>query len=128
VIQQFGSLRMVCGLSQEAAMTSLNVASGNLVGRAFDCVFDNFVPRLTFASPTELQVQARLGDRYIDELVPVDVSEVRPSVFIVSWVEDSGNFIVQLQDHENGVVHNHARLADGQVFRMAGRLQPVQPM
>lgn len=108
-------------------MTAISTTPAALLGRSFDCVFDAFVPRLTFQSENELRVQARLGELDIDQVVPVEVAGVRPSVFIVTWVEDNGNFIVQLQDHENGVVHNHARLADGQVFRAAGQLRPVGP-
>ena len=106
-------------------MTAANISPDALVGQTFDCVFDAFVPRLTFKSTGQLRVQALIGGVEIDQLVPVELTGVRPNVFIVSWVEDNGNFIVQLQDHENGVVHNHARLADGQVFRAEGRLQPV---
>lgn len=107
------------------AMTSISPAA--LVGQTFDCVFGAFVPRLTFKSTEQLRVQALIGGTEIDQVVPVELTGVRPNVFIVSWVEDNGNFIVQLQDHENGVVHNHARLADGQVFRAEGKLQPVRP-
>jgi hypothetical protein len=106
-------------------MTSTSAAPARLAGRAFDCIFDGFVPRLTFRPEGDLRVQARLGDVDVDQTVAVNVTEVRPSVMLVGWVEDNGNFVVQLQDHENGIVHNHARLADGQVFRMAGRLQSV---
>jgi hypothetical protein len=106
-------------------MTATSISPAALVGRIFDCDFGSFVPRLTFQSPRELRVQAKLGDMDIDQVVPAEVIGVRPDVFIVSWVEDNGNFIVQLQDHRNGVVHNHARLADGQVFRAEGRLQPI---
>lgn len=108
-------------------MTATNTSPAVLVGRTFDCMFDAFVPRLTFNSLAELRVQATIGGAEIDQVVPVELTGVRPDVFIVSWVEDNGNFIVQLQDHENGVVHNHARLANGQVFRAKGRLQPVPP-
>ncbi len=102
--------------------------SPTLVGQSFDCVFDAFTPRLTFHPDDRLRVQATIGDIRIDQTVEVDVAAVRPNVFVVSWVEDSGNFIVQLQDHENGVVHNHARLADGQIFRAAGPLRPIRPV
>ncbi|MEQ1944742.1 hypothetical protein ABMA32_20175 [Mesorhizobium sp. VNQ89] len=105
----------------EATVTS----PAGLVGKTFDCDFGSFVPRLTFRTADEIRVQAKLGDVNIDQTVRADVSGVRQDVFIVSWVEDNGNFVVQLQDHANGVVHNHARLADGQVFRAEGRLQPV---
>ena len=108
-------------------MTATNISPDKLVGQTFDCVFGGFVPRLTFKSTQELRVQALIGGAEIDQVVPMELAGVRPNVFIVSWVEDNGNFIVQLQDHENGVVHNHARLADGQLFRAEGRLQPVLP-
>jgi len=106
-------------------MTATKVSPAALVGRTFDCDFGSFVPRLTFRSGEELRVQAKLGDMDIDQMVKAEVAGVRPDLFIVSWVEDNGNFIVQLQDHANGVVYNHARLADGHVFRAEGRLQPV---
>ena len=106
-------------------MTATSISPDGLVGQTFDCVFGAFVPRLTFKSTGQLRVQALIGDAEIDQVVAVELTGVRPNVFIVSWVEDNGNFIVQLQDHENGVVHNHARLADGQVFRAEGRLQSV---
>ena len=107
-------------------MSDLQSATATLVGQSFNCNFGSFVPQLTFRAGQELHVKATIGEIEIDQVVPVEVSSVRPEVFIVSWVEDNGNFIVQLQDHEQGVVHNHARLADGQVFRAIGRLEPVQ--
>ncbi|WP_457938787.1 MoaF-related domain-containing protein [Mesorhizobium sp. 10J20-29] len=103
-------------------MNALN-AVPTLVGQSFDCVFDAFTPRLTFHPDDRIRVEATISGTRIDQIVQVEVAMVRPNVFVVSWVEDNGNFIVQLQDHENGIVHNHARLADGQVFRAAGRLQ-----
>ncbi|HEY6633678.1 MAG TPA: hypothetical protein VIZ90_19660 [Rhizobiaceae bacterium] len=106
-------------------MTATKTSPATLVGQTFDCDFGSFVPRLTFRPGAELRVQAKLGDIDIDQLVKAEIEGLRPDLFIVSWVEDNGNFIVQLQDHENGVVHNHARLADGQVFRAEGKLRPV---
>jgi hypothetical protein len=83
------------------------------------------VPRLTVLSPTELRVQATIGATEIDEVVKNEVTSLRPGLFIMSWTEQSGNFIVQVQDHENRVVHNYARLADGQLFCAQGAIQPV---
>ncbi|TKB29782.1 MAG: hypothetical protein E5W81_33585 [Mesorhizobium sp.] len=54
-----------------------------------------------------------------------DLTGVRPDLFIMSWTEQSGNFVVQVQDHENKVVHNYARLADGQLFCAQGIIRPV---
>ena len=106
-------------------MAANNISTDTLIGQTFDYFFGGFVPRLTLKSTQELGVQALIGGAEIDQLVPVELTGVRGNVFIVSWVEDNGNFTVQLQDHENGVVHNHARLADGRAFRAEGQLQPV---
>ena len=106
-------------------MTVMTTSPAGLVGQTFDCVFGGFVPRLTFESTEQVRVQAKIGDVDIDQVVPAEITGVRPDVFIVAWVEDNGNFIVQLQDHGKGVVHNHARLADGQIFRAEGKLERV---
>ena len=106
-------------------MATTNGAPTSLVGKTFDCAFGPFVPRLTVLSPTELRVQATIGATEIDEVVKSDLTGVRPGLFIMSWTEQSGNFVVQVQDHENKVVHNYARLADGQLFCAQGAIQPV---
>ena len=106
-------------------MAAINGDATSLVGRSFDCVFGPFVPRLTVLSPTELRVQATIGVTEVDEVVRSDLTGVRPGVVIMSWTEQSGNFVVQVQDHENKVVHNYARLADGQLFCARGAIQPV---
>lgn len=97
------------------------MADHMLSGRAFDL----FVPRLSFLSDSEARLEARIGPNIIDEVIAVEVATVRPDVYVVSWVEGSGNFIVQLQDHANGVVHNRARLADGQIFSATGTIRRV---
>ena len=106
-------------------MAATNGAPTSLVEKTFDCAFGPFVPRLTVLSPTELRVRATIGATEIDEVVRSDVTGVRPGLFIMSWTERSGNFVVQVQDHENEVVHNYARLADGRLFCALGAIQPV---
>lgn len=72
-----------------------------------------------------MRLQAQIGPDTVDEIVKVDVRPIRPEVFLVTWSESSGNYIVQLQDYQNGVVHNRARLADGQLFEVEGTLRAV---
>lgn len=100
-------------------------APATLVGKTFDCDFGAFVPRLTVLSPTELRVRATVGDCEIDEVVTSDLAALRPGLFVMHWTEQNGTFVVQVQDHESGLVHNYARLADGQQLRMQGAIQPV---
>lgn len=95
-----------------------------LAGRSVDCDFGAFAPRLTFGA-SGLRVQATIYETKIDEVVDASVTTVRPHVFSMSWLEKSGNFIVQVQDHENGIVHNYARLVSGDLFCAKGALRPV---
>lgn len=106
-------------------MTTTFESSTSLIGKRFDCMFGTFVPRLTVLSATELRVQATIGANEIDEVVKSDMKVVRPGVIVMSWTEQSGNFIVQVQDYEGGIVHNYARLADGQMFCAQGAIEPI---
>ena len=102
------------------------MSAETLAGRAFDLDLGPFVPRLSFISDKQARLQATIGPTVVDEIIAVDVATIRPDVHVVSWVESSGNFIVQLQDHANGVVHNRARLADGQLFNATGTIRPAE--
>lgn len=106
-------------------MQATDIAPASLVGQTFDCAFGQFVPRLTVRSTTELRVQALIGDVEVDEIVKAALTGVRPNLVMMSWTEQSGTFVVQLQDHENGIVHNCDRLPDGQIFNAQGTLTPV---
>ncbi|WP_167434455.1 MoaF-related domain-containing protein [Mesorhizobium helmanticense] len=106
-------------------MTGFSVDPTSLVGKTFDCSFGAFVPRLTVLSPNELRVQATIGSTEIDEVVSSTLTGVRPGLFVMSWTEQSGTFVVQIQDHENDIVHNYARLADGGLFCAQGAIQPA---
>ena len=101
------------------------MSSSSLTGRSFDVDLGPFVPRFSFLSDEKMHLQARIGPTIVDEVVAVHVASVRPNVFVVAWTEASGNFVVQVQDHDTGIVHNHARLADGQVFQAQGAIKPV---
>jgi hypothetical protein len=96
-----------------------------LNGRSFDVDLGPFIPRLTFLAEDKMRLQAQIGPATVDEVIPVDVRDIRPDVFLVSWQETNGNYIVQLQDHQNGVVHNRARLADGNLFEVEGTIRPA---
>lgn len=95
-----------------------------LAGRSIDCVFDAFTPRLTFGA-AGLRVELKLPNFEMDEIVAAEVRSIRPEVFAVNWTEPNGNFIVQVQDYANNVVHNYARLADGQQLCVTGAIRPV---
>jgi hypothetical protein len=101
------------------------MSHASLAGRAIDVDLGPFVPRLTFLPDSRMRLQAQIGPDTVDEIVAVDVRSIRPEVFLVAWSESSGNYIVQLQDYQNGVVHNRARLADGTLFEVEATMKPV---
>lgn len=96
-----------------------------LAGRAIDVDLGPFVAHLNFLDDSRVRIQAQIGAHTIDDTVPANVTLVEDDVFIVSWLETSGNYIVQLQDYQNGVVHNRARLADGSLFEVKATMQIV---
>ena len=123
--RQQAACAVVAIITLEDVMAESIDAPLSLVGKTFDCAFGEFVPRLTVLSPTELRVQATIGGTEIDNVVAHEMTAVRPGVVIMNWTEPSGIFVVQIQDHENSIVHNYARLADGQLFRAQGSIRSV---
>jgi len=101
------------------------MTSQQLIGRAFIVDLGAFIPRLTFVGDGRMRVQADLGAQTVDEVVDVDVVELAPRLLMISWTESSGVFVVQVQDHAAGHVHNRARLPNGDVFRAEGALSAV---
>lgn len=98
------------------------MTSQQLTGRAFTVDLGAFIPRLTFVGDGRMRVEADLGTQRVDEVVDVDVVELAPRLLMVSWTESSGVFVVQVQDHAAGRVHNRARLPNGDVVRAEGAL------
>ncbi len=93
-------------------------------GRAFECDFGMFTPRMTFG-PNGLHLRATLGDIEIDETVEVSVKAIRPRLYALHWVESSGTFVVHTHDHETMHVHSFARLPDGQILVVEGKMRQV---
>ena len=98
------------------------MSNPQLTGRAFTIDLGVYIPKLTFVGDGRMRVEADLGAQTIDELVDVVVIELAPRLVMVSWTESSGVFVVQVQDHAAGRVHNRARLPNGDVFRAEGAL------
>lgn len=72
-----------------------------------------------------MRLEARIRLASIDEIVNVDVRSIRVDLFLMTCKESSGNDVVQLQDHQNGVVHNRARRADGNLFEVDETIHPA---
>ena len=97
--------------------------SNPLKGRSFEVDLGPFAPRLTFIDDNQMRLQAQIGPTTVDEVLAADVTTLRPNLYVVTWTESGGNFIVQVQDHDSGTVINRARLADGQMFNVTGTIR-----
>lgn len=55
------------------------------------------------------------------ETVAIELTEIRPGVFLNSWVEASGATVSHLEDFETGTVHSNVSI-DGQIYRFNGTI------
>ena len=58
------------------------------------------------------------------ETVAIELTEIRPGVYLNSWVEASGATVSHLEDFETGTVHSNVSI-DGQIHRFRGRITPL---
>lgn len=56
------------------------------------------------------------------EKVDISLTELRNELFMVSWKENSGKTIVQIQDFENSTVHSNITLPNGMLISIKGTL------
>lgn len=95
------------------------------IGRSFDCRFGGFVPRLVYLGETQLQLDVPAADGATRQQVAVEVTEVRPDMFMLSWIEADGTVVVHVQDFAAMAVFGHARLPDGTLVRSRGTIEWV---
>ena len=61
----------------------------------------------------------------ISETVEIEMTEIRPQLFIVTWQEKNGNTVMQVQDYEKGIVHSNWTLPNGEFIHQKGTLKAV---
>jgi len=95
------------------------------IGRAFDCRFGAFAPRLEFLSATQLQLDVPGAGGVTRQVVNTEVTRISAGAYMLSWIEADGTTVVHVQDFNNGVVFSHARLPDGSLLRVRGPIEWV---
>lgn len=60
-----------------------------------------------------------------EETVALDIVQVRPNVFLVSWEEAAGITVVHVEDFENLQFHSRATLPGGRLMRTSGAMRRV---
>ncbi len=96
------------------------------VGMQIDVTYPEFKVRLTLMSDAQLKFDIEEGPFAHSEVVDIQVVALGNGMFAISWVEESGATIVNVQDYDRGLIHSFARLADGQFLRMAGTFAVVR--
>jgi hypothetical protein len=58
--------------------------------------------------------------------VDIDVTPIRPDVFLVSWQEPSGRVVVHVEDYGHMLVYSTFNEPDGRVFRFRAPIKKLK--
>lgn len=97
------------------------------VGLEMDVSYPNFQVSLTLLSTSRLKFEISEGPFARIETVESQVIPLGNGIFAVSWQEQDGATVVNVQDYDRGVIHSFATLPDGQFLRMTGTLSIKRP-
>lgn len=75
---------------------------------------------LTLLSETQLRFEIKEGPFARIETVDIHVVPLGNSLFAVSWQEQDGATVTNVQDYDRCLIHSHATLPHGQFMRMTG--------
>ncbi|WP_343315452.1 nuclear transport factor 2 family protein [Brucella sp. BE17] len=97
------------------------------VGQEMDVTYPNFKASLTLRSLTEMSFVIAEGPFAHSETVAIEVFPLGNSIFAVSWKEESGATVTNVQNYDRGIVHSFVTLADGELLRMTGQIVVTNP-
>lgn len=60
----------------------------------------------------------------IVETVAITLTQLRPRLFVLTWKEQNGNTVTQIQDHKEGFVYNNWTTPAGELISERGTLKP----
>jgi predicted SnoaL-like aldol condensation-catalyzing enzyme len=90
------------------------------VGQEMQVSYPAFTVHLTLVSTTKLSFVIEEGPYAHSETVDIEVSPLGNGVFAISWKEESGVTVVNIQDYDRCEVHSFVTLPDGNFWRMTG--------
>ncbi len=97
------------------------------VGLELDVAYPEFQVSLTLLSLEQMKFEIRTGPFARTEVVDIHVVPLGNSLFAVSWQEQSGATVTNVQDYDRGLVHSHATLPGGPFLRMTGTITVTRP-
>ena len=97
------------------------------VGLEMDVSYPNFQVSLTLLSTEHLKFEIKEGPFARTETVEIQVVSLGNGIFAVSWQEQSGATVTNVQDYDSGLVFSSATLPDGRFLRMTGAMTITRP-
>ena len=97
------------------------------VGLEMEVSYPSFQVSLTLLSDTLLRFEIKQGPFARTEVVDIQVIPLGNSLFAVSWQEEDGAAVTNVQDYDRGLVHSFATLPSGQFLRMTGTVDITRP-
>jgi len=94
------------------------------VGKSYNVDFGTQKFRLDFTSETEMKFTSPDGKN--TQVVPITVTRISPTVFMVYWSRRAGQHVVHVEDFGNNVVYSNIFMPDGTAQRLKGTLVPVK--
>jgi predicted SnoaL-like aldol condensation-catalyzing enzyme len=97
------------------------------VGMEMDVTYPNFKVSLSIISTKQLRFEIKEGPLAHVEVVDIHVVPLGNSLFAVSWREETGATVTNVQDYDRGLIHSHATLPGGEFLRMSGTVAVTRP-
>ena len=97
------------------------------VGQEMDVSYPEFQVSLALMSTTQLRFEIREGSFARIETVDIHVVPLGNSLFAVSWQEEDGAAVSQVQDHDRSLIYSHVTLPGGEVLRTQGPFVVTRP-
>jgi predicted SnoaL-like aldol condensation-catalyzing enzyme len=97
------------------------------IGLEMQVSYPEFEVSLSLLSATRLSFEIKEGSYARTETVDIQVLPLGNGIFAVSWQEESGATVVNLQDFDRSRVHSFVTLFGHRFLRMTGRMQVTRP-
>ena len=97
------------------------------VGLEMDISYPPFRASVTLLSTAQLKFQIKEGPFARTEVVDIQVVPLGNGLFSVSWQEQDGATVANVQDFDRGLCHSCATLPDGRFLRMTGTIAVTKP-
>lgn len=97
------------------------------VGQEMDVLYPAFKVSLSLHSISRMSFTIDQGPFAHSESVEIEVIPLGNCIFAVSWQEESGATVTNVQDYDRGIVHSFVTLPNGQFIRMSGPIEVTKP-